>query len=40
MVTTQNESQENEEAYTAGVNAIVYKPFNSKSLGAAMTKLY
>lgn len=39
MVTTQNESQDNEEAYLAGVNAIVHKPFNSKSLGAAMGRL-
>jgi CheY-like chemotaxis protein len=36
MVTTQNESKDNEEAYMAGVNTIVYKPFNAKSLGAAM----
>lgn len=36
MVTTQNESQDNEAAYAAGVNAIVHKPFNSKSLAAAM----
>lgn len=39
MVTTQNESQDNEEAYAAGVNAIVHKPFNSKSLAAAMNSL-
>jgi len=39
MVTTQNETQDNEEAYAAGVNAIVHKPFNAKSLGAAMDKL-
>jgi CheY-like chemotaxis protein len=39
MVTTQNESQDNEEAYAAGVNAIVHKPFNSTSLGAAMDKI-
>lgn len=39
MVTTQNESQDNEEAYEAGVDAIVHKPFNAKSLGAAMDKL-
>lgn len=36
MVTTQNESQDNDAAYAAGVNAIVHKPFNSKSLAAAM----
>ncbi len=39
MVTTQNESQDNEEAFAAGVNAILHKPFNAKSLGAAMDKL-
>ncbi len=39
MVTTQNESQDNEEAHMAGVNAIVHKPFNAKSLGAAMDTL-
>lgn len=39
MVTTQNESQDNEAAYAAGVNAIVHKPFNSKSLAAAMNGL-
>jgi CheY-like chemotaxis protein len=39
MVTTQNESQDNEAAYAAGVNAIVHKPFNSKSLAAAMNEL-
>lgn len=39
MVTTQNESQDNEEAYLAGVNTIVHKPFNAKSLGAAMDTL-
>lgn len=38
MVTTQNESQDNEEAYAAGVNAILHKPFNANSLGAAMEK--
>ena len=39
MVTTQNESQDIEEAYAAGVNSIVHKPFNSTSLGAAMDKI-
>ncbi len=39
MVTTQNESQDNEAAVTAGVNAILNKPFNAKTLGAAMTKV-
>ncbi len=36
MVTTQNESQDNEEAFAAGVNVILHKPFNAKSLSAAM----
>jgi CheY-like chemotaxis protein len=39
MVTTQNESQDNEAAYMAGVNDIVHKPFNAKSLGAAMDRI-
>lgn len=39
MVTTQNESQDNEAAVSAGINAILHKPFNAKSLGAAMEKL-
>ncbi len=39
MVTTQNESQDNEAAMAVGINAILHKPFNAKSLGAAMEKL-
>ncbi len=39
MVTTQNESQDNEAAMAAGVDAILNKPFNAKTLGAAMDKL-
>ena len=39
MVTTQNESQDNEAALAAGVNAILHKPFNARSLAAAMDKL-
>jgi len=39
MVTTQNESQDNEAAHMAGVNDIVHKPFTAKSLGAAMDKI-
>ncbi|MFH0785196.1 MAG: HEAT repeat domain-containing protein [Pseudomonadota bacterium] len=39
MVTTQNESQDNEAAMAAGVNAILNKPFNVKTLGAAMEKV-
>lgn len=36
MVTTQNESQDNEAALKAGVNAILNKPFNEESLQAAL----
>jgi CheY-like chemotaxis protein len=39
MVTTQNESTDNEAAHMAGVNDILHKPFNAKSLGAAMDKI-
>lgn len=39
MVTTQNESQDNDAAYAAGVSAILHKPFNSKTLGEAMQKV-
>jgi len=39
MVTTQNESKDNEAALRAGVSAILHKPFNAKSLGAAMDKM-
>lgn len=39
MVTTQNETKDNEAAHVAGVNAIVHKPFNAKTLGEAMDKL-
>lgn len=39
MVTTQNEATDNEAAKAAGVNDILHKPFNAKSLGAAMDKL-
>jgi HEAT repeat protein len=39
MVTTQNESQDNEAAMAAGVNAILHKPFNAKSLGEAINKI-
>jgi CheY-like chemotaxis protein len=37
MVTTQNECQDNEAAYKAGVNEILHKPFNEQDLQAAMT---
>jgi CheY-like chemotaxis protein len=36
MVTTQNESKDNESAMAAGVNSILNKPFNAKTLGAAI----
>lgn len=36
MVTTQNESNDNEAALRAGVNKIIQKPFNAKTLKEAM----
>lgn len=39
MVTTQNEATDNEAAYASGVDLILYKPFNAKSLGEAMNKV-
>lgn len=36
MVTTQNETKDNEAAYSAGVNAILHKPFNVETLGEAI----
>lgn len=36
MVTTQNEVNDNEAAYNAGVNKVIHKPFNVKTLGEAM----
>ena len=38
MVTTQNESQDNEAAVQAGINAILHKPFNEETLRAAMAE--
>lgn len=38
MVTTQNESQDNEAAIQAGINAILHKPFNEETLRAAMAE--
>lgn len=38
MVTTQNECQDNEAAYEAGVNAILHKPFNEETLRTAMER--
>jgi len=39
MVTTQNETQDNEAAYDAGVNAILHKPFTAEDLGAVLAEL-
>lgn len=39
MVTTQNESKDNEAAHVAGVNDILHKPFTAKTLGAVMDKI-
>lgn len=39
MVTTQNETQDNEAAIKAGVNAILHKPFTAADLGQAMADL-
>ncbi|MDJ0622997.1 MAG: HEAT repeat domain-containing protein [Desulfocapsaceae bacterium] len=36
MVTTQNEANDNEAAKKAGIDKIIHKPFNAKSLRAAM----
>lgn len=36
MVTTQKESKDSEAAYAAGVDSILYKPFNAATLGAAI----
>jgi CheY-like chemotaxis protein/HEAT repeat protein len=38
MVTTQNECQDNEAAYAAGITAILHKPFTEDMLRAAMEK--
>ena len=39
MVTTQNETQDNQAAYDAGVNAILHKPFTAEDLGQVMKEL-
>ena len=39
MVTTQNETQDNEAAFEAGVNAILHKPFTADDLGRALKDL-
>lgn len=36
MVTTQNEANDNKAAFEAGVDKIIQKPFNAKSLKVAM----
>jgi DNA-binding response OmpR family regulator len=38
MVTTQNEANDNEAATKAGVDKIIHKPFNAKSLKAALAE--
>ncbi len=38
MVTTQNETQDNESAYAAGVDKILYKPFDAENLKAAISE--
>ncbi len=40
MVTTQNESQDNEAAMAAGVNAILHKPFNEETLRAVLADYF
>ncbi len=39
MVTTQNESQDNDAAYAAGIDAILHKPFNAEILREAINKV-
>ena len=39
MVTTQNESKDNEAAHMAGVDSILHKPFNAAPLGEAIEKV-
>ncbi len=36
MVTTQNEANDNDAAFIAGVNKVIQKPFNAESLKVAM----
>ncbi len=38
MITTQNETQDNEAAYAAGVNDILQKPFTETQIGKALAK--
>jgi CheY-like chemotaxis protein/HEAT repeat protein len=39
MVTTQNDCQDTETAHSAGINAVLHKPFNEQTLRAAIEKL-
>ena len=39
MVTTQNETQDNEAAFDAGVNAILHKPFTADDLGQVLEEM-
>lgn len=39
MVTTQNETQDNDAAFDAGVNAILHKPFTAEDLGKVLADL-
>jgi CheY-like chemotaxis protein len=39
MVTTQNETQDNEAAFESGVNAILHKPFTAEDLGRVMADM-
>ena len=39
LVTTQNEINDNNAAWKAGVNGIIYKPFDSKMISDAFTKI-
>jgi CheY-like chemotaxis protein len=38
MVTTQNEDQDNEAAYAAGINHIIHKPFTEAQIGKALAQ--
>jgi CheY-like chemotaxis protein len=38
MVTTQNEGQDSEAAYAAGINHIIHKPFTEEQIGKALGK--
>ncbi|SPD76182.1 CheY-like receiver and winged-helix DNA-binding domain-containing response regulator [uncultured Desulfobacterium sp.] len=38
MVTTQNDAQDNEAAYKAGVDKIIYKPFDAETLKGAISE--